>query len=163
MPNYNEYFSYDPHLGTLTWIKTNSPRAKAGSVVSYTSKQSGYVQVRLNGRLTMVHRIVWEMHFGPIPSGMEIDHINRIKNDNRLQNLRLVTPSDNCKNRGIRIDNKTGYPGVKFHKKNNNWNARITHNGIQVHLGCFDTFEKAKQARINAEKRKGVVDPINSN
>ena len=70
---------------------------KFGNVIG-TKKLNGYITVTLNGKQLLAHRIVWEAFNGEIPEGMEIDHINAIRNDNRLENLRLTTPKENRNN-----------------------------------------------------------------
>lgn len=73
---------------------------------------SGYYQVRVNGRLTLVHRVIWEMSNGRIPDGMFIDHIDQDKLNNKLYNLRLVTKAGNNQNQKLRTDSTSGMVGV---------------------------------------------------
>lgn len=69
------------------------------TVVTGTLSKAGYLRIRYNGKVEYVHRLMWQHFNGPIPSGMHIDHINGNKSDNRLENLRLVTPFENVQNR----------------------------------------------------------------
>lgn len=89
------------------------------------------------------------MHYGDIPDGMEIDHINRIKDDNRIENLRVVTKRQNCCNLST---NTSGIPGVIWCKQQKKWRARIWVNGKNKHLGLFENIEDAKVARKKAEQ-----------
>lgn len=107
--NWNDYFSTKED--GLHWkrIKTNSQKTtKAG----YVSNKDGYIRVMLDGKGYLAHRIIWEMHNGQIPNGMQIDHINHIRNDNRIENLRLVSNQDNQKNTKRSGNNKSGVTGV---------------------------------------------------
>ena len=70
---------------------------KFGNVIG-TKKLNGYITVTLNGKQLLAHRIVWKAFNGEIPEGMEVDHINTIRDDNRLENLRLTTPKENRNN-----------------------------------------------------------------
>lgn len=67
--------------------------------------------------MTFAHRVIWEMHNGEVPEGMEIDHINGVKHDNRIENLRCVDRWVNCKNAAMRKDNTSGVTGVYFMNK----------------------------------------------
>ena len=101
----------------------------------------GYIQAHINHKTYRVHRIIWEMLKGNIPDGYVIDHIDGNRCNNRIENLRLATPSQNVANsKGYGI-----YPkGVKAHR--NKFQARIKHKGKEYHLGTFDTPEQAKEA-----------------
>jgi hypothetical protein len=98
-----------------------------------------------------LHIMIWEMHYGPVNPGVEIDHKNNIRDDNRIENLQELTRGDNVTKQVIRKNNKTGYRGVKAIKKHNNFQAYICINYKQIHLGCFDTAEEAYEARKAAE------------
>jgi hypothetical protein len=83
----------------------------------------GYVRVYVNKRYMMLHRVVWEMLRGPIPIGMMIDHIDRNKINNRIENLRLVTPRENAINKTLR--NKYIYPGISWNGRSRSWCASV--------------------------------------
>lgn len=117
---------------------------------------SGYLRVsNKNIGYTMVHRIIWEMTNGDIPDGLFIDHINGDRSDNRIDNLRLVTKLGNSMNSSIRKDNKTGIVGVAIYKRTGKWRASINFKKNQMHLGFFDNFISACEARIVAEVSMG--------
>lgn len=106
---------------------------------------SGYASRKIwrNGKSANVymHRIL--LNF---PSGIEIDHINGDKLDNRRGNLRLATRLQNIGNNGIRRDNTSGVRGVSWMSSLNKWRAYIAKNGKQIHLGIFERKEEAKRA-----------------
>ncbi|MEM5588393.1 HNH endonuclease signature motif containing protein [Enterobacter hormaechei] len=95
-------FLYDPVTGHLHH-KANRRRVKAGSYADSTRRADGYRQValRLDGKQYQLkaHRVAWILAHGAIPHGKQIDHINGIRDDNRLCNLRLVTQRENDQNR----------------------------------------------------------------
>lgn len=113
---------------------------------------NGYLMVWDGKKVNYCHRLIWEAVNGPIPLGFEIDHINGVRNDNRLINLRLVNRSQNNQNvRAARSDNMTsGIKGVSLHKQSGKWRARIRIRGKQFHLGMFDSIEKAQAAYAEA-------------
>ena len=109
---------------------------------------------RLNLRLNKkhktvdIHRLV-AMAFIPNPENKPcVDHVNNIKTDNNVNNLRWVTNSENNYNQKLSKANTSGVKGVSYNKKDKKWRAKIQLDGISIHLGNFDTIEEAKQARI---------------
>ena len=80
-----------------------------------------------------------------------IDHINHIKHDNRKDNLRIVNKSQNAMNQTTSSVNTSGVTGVGWHKAKGKWRAYIKINYKQIELGYFDSFEEAKQVRLQAE------------
>ena len=82
-----------------------------------------------------------------------IDHINNCRNDNRKNNLRIATQQTNQINRDANNNNSLGVKGVAKAKTKDKYVARIMVNGKSIHLGTFDTLEKAKEARNKAERR----------
>ena len=151
--NWNEIFSYEKSTGFLYWKSKSSvySRIAIGSKAGYLNK-SGYLIVTVNFKKLSVHRIVWEMHNDKIQDGMCIDHINGNKKDNRLENLRLATMSQNVCNQSLGKRNKSGFKGVCKPKNQSSWVAQICINKNITHLGYFDTKEEAYAARVAAEK-----------
>lgn len=108
-----------------------------------------------NGRKTVrLHRVIMERMLGkPIPSNVEIDHINGNGLDNRRGNLRLASKSQNSKNRPLYANNTSGYKGVSWAKTVKKWRAEIRVNGQGIYLGIFDTPEEAHAAYCEAAKK----------
>lgn len=148
-----ELFSYNPDTGLFTRLVTTSFGNYPGDIAGYEDKH-GYVQICVDYKLCRAHRLAWLYMTGNWPT-KQIDHINRIKNDNRFVNLRDVSNKENSLNKGpqsarstLRAGSKNTYPGVS--KKNSGWRARITVDGVRVDLGVFQTEELAYAARQNA-------------
>ncbi|WP_338743736.1 HNH endonuclease [Klebsiella michiganensis] len=116
---------------------------------------NGYIYIKLNGLRFMAHRLVWIYHFGDIPTGMELDHINHQRRDNRIENLRMVTRKQNCRNRALPKRNTSGVVGVTFDNLLKKWKSQINIDGKNMNLGSFSTFEKAVKARKSAENLYG--------
>lgn len=143
----HEKLSYCPETGVFVW-KGNRMSARNGKQAGSISK-TGYLEVRIGERLIQCHRLAWLMHYGELPpKGMVIDHINRVKTDNRIANLRCVTQSINMANTVGRH-----YRGVCFCKQTGLWKATASSNGRQVWLGRFASKDDALAARISAERR----------
>ena len=126
-----ELFSYDHASGEFLCRKARG-NLKVGDVAGTVDYQ-GYVRISISGRRYRAHRLVWLYVYGIMPD-TEIDHINGIKNDNRLSNLRLATRAQNETNKGKQRNNKSGYKGVSWDKENNKWTALITINRKQKYL-----------------------------
>lgn len=105
------------------------------------SKDGYIIRSSPNGVL-FLHRLV-----NKTPKGMETDHINRDKTDNRKSNLRSVSLRKNKYNIPVKSNNSSGYTGVSFYKRTGRWRARIGGNKLGSHLGYFDTKEQAIEAR----------------
>ena len=133
--------------GVLTWKVTHRAGFKAGVKM----KQNGYIKIVFMGERYRAHRIVWEMHNGEIPDGMQIDHINNVRDDNRIENLRVVSNKDNSKNRSINSNNKSGVMGVSWDSSRGKWSAEIKPDGQKVFLGRFNSIEEASKVRKIAE------------
>jgi hypothetical protein len=114
-----------------------------------TSDGNGYLVLSYKGKQERAHRVVWIEANGQIPKGFVIDHINGIKSDNRLCNLRLVTPSENNQNNNKpQTNGSSGVRGVSWNKFRNKWKASIKHDGKHRHIGLFTSIEDAKNAYI---------------
>lgn len=141
---------YEPATGILTWKVSTSNRVKVGDVAGYLGGE-GYLRIRVQSRLYQAHRLAWLHYYGTWPKN-QIDHINRIRTDNRIANLREVTNKQNQQNKSKSSNNTSGYLGVHWYKRYSKWVAQITHNQKKVHLGSFTTLEAAISARKAAEK-----------
>jgi hypothetical protein len=136
----NEYFCYDN--GHLIWKKSTGPRSVPGTKITNITRE-GYVCVQFMNKTYKVHQLIFLLHHGYIPK--EIDHINNIRSDNRIENLREVTRSFNCANQSVQRRSISGYKGVTK-SKNNMWRARIKHLQREIYIGLFDTPEAAAHA-----------------
>lgn len=119
----------------------------------YSGKSNGYAVRRKKfpdgtAKLVYMHREIMGS-----PEGKEVDHRNRVRLDNRRENLRVSTHAQNCQNMGKFPSNKSGFKGVHFAKKNKNWVAQISCNGKMTHLGSFKTPEEASLAYNAAASR----------
>ena len=120
----------------------------------------GYICIKIKGKTHKLHRVIWEHIYGKIPKGRQIDHINGIRSDNRLENLRLATAKQQAQNRKVRSDSVSGASGVSFSKQHHKWKASISVNGVKVHLGYFDCIEEAKKVREMAKNQYHTFNPV---
>lgn len=148
MIEWSKYLKYRD--GNLYWLVTRNNRVQAGSLAG-TISDEGYVKVMIRKKAYHAHRIIWEMHYGKIPEGMEVDHINHDRTDNRIENLRLVTKQVNMKNKSSYSNNKSGVTGVSWHSKKKKWVAQIQCNKKKMMLYEGDNFDDAVKARNEAE------------
>lgn len=120
----------------------------------------GYKQIMINGEIFLAHRVIFALYYGFWPNE-QIDHINGNKGDNRIENLREASHSQNNHNRPNYRNNTTGFKGVHTRKDYNKFLARIRINGVAIHLGVFDTAEEAsaayRQAAIKYHKDYAAV------
>lgn len=134
-----ELFDYDPETGDLI-RRVNKANQTAG-VAAGSVNARGHINVQVDGSLYAAHRIVFLWHHGWLPA--EIDHKNRVKTDNRIDNLRPATSSQNKGNIGLLRNNRSGYKGVSFNARSQKWHAQIKINGVQTYLGRSDLPEEA--------------------
>lgn len=144
----------------------------AGKQAFLTKDACGYYMGRVFQRHLKAHRVVWALENGSWPEEC-LDHINGVRTDNRIVNLREVSPAENQKNLRMGKDNISGFVGVIQHK-NGRWRATINTDGSQIHLGYFASKLEAIEARIDANNEYGFhpnhglrlstthTDPLNS-
>ncbi len=133
---------YDPEVGTFTRIR-KAGKAQAGTVAGIKAKQ-GYIKICVHGFDYMAHRLAWLYVHGTWPE--EIDHINRLRDDNRISNLRAATGSENRCNRPSKNESKGLPRGVRWDDKANRWHARIQWGRKTIHIGKFKDLAEASAA-----------------
>lgn len=161
---------YEPETGKLfyrergpEWFKGGYRSAEgeaslwnakyAGREACATLVPLGYKRGPILGTKFMAHVVIWTMVHGEPPEN-EIDHINGDRADNRLANLRAVTPSGNARNRRRRKDNASGVTGVS--RAGNLWQVNIAGEaGEWLYLGRFRSFDEAVAVRKAAEAKNG--------
>lgn len=144
-------FTYDREAGVLYWRIRNGNNTRRNYVAgSSKGTKEGYRRVGIKGKIYKEHRIIMMLCFGHIPENAEIDHINHVRDDNRLCNLRFVTGSENKKNQSVSSKNTTGVTGVYFSKARKKYRARISVDRKIINLGNYDTLEEAAAARAEA-------------
>lgn len=140
----SESVLYDPCSGKFY-------REICGDLVEFGYVCSnGYVYIRIDGKIYSAHRMAWLYHYGYTPR-MEIDHIDHDRENNRIDNLRVVTRQENQRNRSLSSNNKSGVIGVHFDENSEKWRASITLNNKTKHLGSFEIFKDAVESRKQAE------------
>lgn len=160
----HEMLTYDPKTGLFTWkhrplkfFKDRGDQARwntrmAGKPAFTADDSYGYKMGRLFDRPVKAHRVAWAMTTGKWPS-KHMDHINSKRSDNRIENLREVTPAENQRNQKKRRNNISGHTGV--YRNCNKWVASIRINYKTINLGRYVDIEDAIAARKAAEVEYG--------
>jgi len=157
-----ECLTYNPNTGIFTWnirplshFKTKRSwniwnsrysNTKSGSV----SKKLGYLFIGINSKSYYAHRLAFLFQEGYLPEN-QVDHMDRVRSNNKWDNLREVSVSCNMQNCMLAKNNTSGITGVHWDKKLNKWESRIFINSKSKRLGLFDNFEDAVRARYNEE------------
>jgi hypothetical protein len=137
-----ELLNYDPDTGDFFWKVNKSGHAKIGQKCSGKDISTGYLKIGIDRKRYFAHRLVWLYVYGKFPDN-DLDHINRVRTDNRLCNLRDATRAEN-------LQNKSNVKGVYWHKRAKKWSAQIKLNKKHYYLGLHGSFEEARQAYIAA-------------
>jgi hypothetical protein len=127
---------YDNESGIFRWKVDGR---LAGTLTAY-----GYVRIEIDGKPYLAHRLAWLWVHGMLPT-KQVDHINRDRLDNRIENLREASNQENSRNK-VSGRNRSGRKGVRWHKRAGKWAAAITINAKEIHLGLFDNLEAASAA-----------------
>ena len=141
---------YNPDTGAFTWRSSGSGRS-INSIAG--AKINGYLKITINGEFYLSHRLAFFYQNRSWPKN-EIDHINHIRDDNRIENLKETTRRGNSINRAINKNSTSGFTGVSLHR-NGKWRSSIKINDATKHLGYFKKLSNAVRARIDAEKEYG--------
>lgn len=142
--------SYNPETGVFTRLsKRQNGRTKLGDPAG-THNTTGHIQMMVNGKLYLAHRLAWLYMKGAWPE-TTLDHINRVRDDNRFCNIRLATHQQNMHNKGKYKNNTTGVVGV-YRVPSGKYSAAIGCGGKFKHLGTYESFEDAVSARLAAQQ-----------
>jgi len=147
-----EYLRYNPDTGLFTYIK-----AKSGVRVGQTAGSlngRGYTLVKINGVSHHAARLAFLYMIGSFPKNI-VDHINKIRTDNRWENLQDITNQENCRKKGMNKNNKSGVTGVRWNKKLNKWQVTLRSEGKNKHFGVFSELLDATKAIQQAKKDHG--------
>ena len=148
-----ELLFYDPDTGVFTRRVTAGGKT-AGSVAGMRHKNHDYVAIRVDRKLYAAHRLVFLYVYGRFPEG-EVDHLNRVRHDNRLCNLKEVSKAENQQNTPVRKDNILGLKGIhEYFSRGVSYGylARIQVNGRRKRLGVFKTLDEAAAAYREAKR-----------
>ena len=138
-----EFFYYKD--GYLYNLIDRNPRQLKDMVVGSLS-QKGYLQFQLHDKFYKVHRVIWTLHHGEIPEGLEIDHKDKNRLNNLISNLRLATTSQNAMNKAKPSTSVGVLKGTTYHAASGKWRAQIQENGKRKHLGTFNSEMEAHLA-----------------
>ena len=139
-----EIFSYED--GNLIWKQSIGKRISVGQIAGRKNNQ--YRMIGLMGNGYMAHRLIFMFHHGYFPK--EVDHIDGNKLNNRIENLRAASHSDNLKNQKLKSSNTSGQKNVGWAKREQKWRVRLTINGKDKHIGYFKDRELADLVAIEA-------------
>lgn len=152
-----EHLHYDTETGIFTRIKSAGGQVTGNTAGCIGS--GGYVNIKVFGVSHKAHHLAWLYFYGNTPN-IQIDHINGVRTDNRIQNLRLATNAQNTQNTKLYKSNSTGYFGVSYHKRILRYQSRITISNRTIHLGYYDTPEEAHQVYCDAKLQIHTFNPV---
>jgi hypothetical protein len=145
-----EVLDYNPKTGIFTWKIALSPRANVGGAAGRTDRR-GYIRIGIDGKYYQAHRLAWFYINGVWPKN-QIDHRNLNPSDNREDNLRDATPSQNGFNRKPHSNNKSGHKGIYWDKREGRWRAEIRIKRKYAFVKYFDDLQDAIIAHSEAAK-----------
>lgn len=137
-----DFFEYCD--GKLIYAKQINNRVKVGQEAGKQCNR-GYKRVSINRKTYMVHRVIWEMHYGAIPDGYVIDHINGDTGDNRIENLRIATQSQNVNNQLSKC--------YSYDKTAGSYKVQLQLDGRKKNIGRFKDEELAEFVADEAKRK----------
>lgn len=146
----NTNLDYNPETGALIWKVRVSPRVSVGSQAG-TINSHGYRTLGIMGKVLRAHRVAWAMHYGDWPL-CDVDHKNRVRSDNRIDNLRLATVAENANNQSLASNNSSGYKGVSWCNTRKKFRASIVVDRKRKTLGYHQTAEDAHKVLEQARE-----------
>lgn len=141
---------YNPVTGLFVRLASPgiNPKVRVGGIAG-SPASNGYRRIGVGNARYLAHRLAWFMTYGQWPNG-ELDHINGDKTDNRIENLRVVSRSQNMANAPRQANNRSGHKGVHLDRKTGRWMAYMSVDGKFKNLGRYDFIDAAVAARAAA-------------
>jgi hypothetical protein len=146
-----EVLDYDPDSGKFTW-RISIGKGKVENEAGRLNKR-GYRVIGFDNTQYLAHRLAWSWYYGEDPADLQIDHIDKDKSNNEINNLRLASSSQNKRNTNIWCNNTSGTIGVSFDIRDKKWRVTIQINGERIQVGRFIHKADAINARLEAEDR----------
>lgn len=143
-----QFFRYDAHTGNIYWLRSTSNRVRTGDIAGKINS-CGYVSILLHKRRLLAHRIAWILFYDKDPPRF-IDHRDTNRANNRIENIREASQSQNMGNARRSLRNSSGIKGVSYDLKRKKYVAYIRIARKLKHLGRFDTLAQAARARQHA-------------
>jgi len=141
---------FDYKDGKLFWKVRTTNRVTVGSEVG-SLQTGGYLAAKLHGKRYPIHKIVYALHYGHVPDF--VDHIDGNRQNNKIENLRECTKSQNNTNTSIRSHNTSGYKNVSWHKQTQKWRVIVRANGKPHSFGLYDDIELADLVATEARNK----------
>lgn len=132
---------YEEETGLFYWKKRLSIRVTVGAVAGHISKVSGYVELRIHGKMYRGHELAWFYKTGEFSKF--VDHRNNIRHDNSWTNLRLGTQAENNRNKSMHSNNTSGYKGVSWSSRRKKFIVGITYESKYIYIGQYDSAKDA--------------------
>lgn len=148
-----DFVSYDGVSGKFYW-KVDFDNHSIGDLAG--NNHDGYLMLVVSKKKVFLHRLAWLAVYGEFPKGF-IDHINKNRSDNRIENLRDATKVENGMNRKLSSNNKSGFTGVSWSGTHKKWISQISDNKKRILIGYFDDKESAIVARKEKEIELGYL------
>lgn len=162
--DFNYFFSLDEATGEIYWKNPRANRTKVGDRADNFVTNKGYRKLTIFRKSFYAHIVVWLMLGNDLPDGCVIDHVDRVRSNNRPSNLRLTTSSGNSRNRGVSCKNTSGKKGVTYNKEKRAWVAQleieVDGRRKNIFIGSFKNKKHAIHARELAEYLYGFEEDV---
>jgi hypothetical protein len=144
-----QLFDYHPSGNLIRKVRM-AVRAPAGSMPTCI-ESTGYLVTMVEGKTFKVHRLIFLWHHGYMPE--QVDHINGVRSDSRIENLRAATFGQNQQNKRLQKNNTSGFKGVYWREENKKWYVTIASNKKQIYLGRYGSLLDAVAASISGREK----------
>jgi hypothetical protein len=146
-----ELLDYNPETGEFVWKVGRKGTKGKGSIAGNINKDTGYIHIGIDGKRYKAHRLAWYHHFGEWPR-LEISHLDNVKVNNSITNLKDTNHSDNKHNDSAVRSDKTSELPRGVYPSGKGFKAQISLNGKEEYLGTFQTIAEASQAYISRKQ-----------